>query len=271
MAIPSPTTAAICNKVVRDYTGLITPVREAKARIKELAREYENKLYETLFTPIGALLDSINEFQQKTGDIIPQDDAQAIEDILFFTRNCPYLSDALGGSGPSGKDNPASLVVGMADGCVDQINQLVAQATEFVPEFYFGGLAANIENIVDGIGIPKGIADAANVGELLKQADKLINCVASLCGVEYQSTLQFYITETQELFSQLNIDSDPASPRYGKFDFESIYARVGLSSAAVDNLNLTQAAVSGSYTQMTGALGSTVNSIKTFAKLGGIF
>lgn len=271
MAIPSPTSTAICNKLVRDYTGLITPVREAKARIKELAREYENKLYETLFTPIGDLLNAINDFQQQTGDIIPQDDAEAIEDILFFTRNCPYFSDALGGVGPSGKDNPASLAVGMADGCVDGINQIVAQLTEFVPEFYFGGLAANIDNIVDGIGIPKGIANAANIGDLLKQADKLINCLSSFCGVEYQSAVQFYITETQELFSQLNIDSDPASPRYGKFDYEAIYARVGLNSSAIDNLNLAQSAVSGSFTQMNSAIGSTVSSIKSFAKAGGLF
>jgi len=270
-AIPSPTTTAICNKLVRDYTGIVQPVIDAKQKIKQMARDFENQLYDTLFTPIGDLLNAINDYQQKTGALFPEDDVSAIDDIKFFTENCPYLSDALGGAGPSGKDNPASLATGMVAGAVDGINQAIAQATEAVPEFFFGGMAANIDNIVNGIGIPRGIADAANVGELLKQADKLINCVASFCGADYVSTLTFYTTQTQELFSELNLDSDPASPRYGQFDYEAIYARVGLNSSAIDNVNLAISSVSGSYTSMNTAVGNTVSAVQNYAKAGGLF
>jgi len=269
--IPSPTTTAVCNKLVKDYTGIVQPVIEAKQKIKQMARDFENQLYDTVFTPIGDLLNAINDFQQKTGAIFPEDSVSAIDDILLFTRNCPYLSDALGGAGPSGKDNPASLATGMTAGAVDGINQAIAQATEAVPEFFFGGLAANIDNIVNGIGIPKGIADAANVGELLKQADKLINCIASFCGADYTSTLAFYTTETQELFSELNLDSDPASPRYGQFDYEAIYARVGLNSSAIDNLNMTLSSVSNTYTSMGTAISGTVSAVQNYAKAGGLF
>ncbi len=267
----SPTSTAVCNKLVRDYTSIVTPVREAKAQIKQWARDFENKLYDTAFTPIGDLLNAINDFQQQTGALFPEDDVSAIDDILFFTRNCSYFSDALGGAGPSGKDNPASLATGMAAGAVDGINQAIAQATEAVPEFFFGGIAANIDNLVNGIGIPKDLANASNVGELLKQADKLIECIASFCGVEYTSILTFYTTETQDLFSELNLDSDPASPRYGQFDYEAIYARVGLNSSAIDNVNLAMSTVSDTFTQMNTSVGSTVSAIQNYAKAGGLF
>lgn len=249
------TQRSLCNKMVTEFDALITPVIAAKSQIQQAQREMKSMLNGMSFTAPNIIQAEASALKQAAAELYPGDSLEEMESMKNMIDGCDYLK-ALA---------PAAAIIGTTLGIFDNMANLVNSST--IPEFGVASIGGFIDDILSGAGIPGG----GNISEMLGKADKLIECLASTCGpydAYYLTAATEYATTTNDLYTDLNVVSDPNDPNYGKFDYDQVYNDVGMSAEEQLGMKEALGGVTDMKTGATDAVTNSVNSVKELTKLG---
>lgn len=248
----TPTERSICNKLIYDFDSLIAPVRASKGSIREATSDIQGLLNTTSFASESTINNAISTYLQDVDDNLP--DTSELEQLSNILNNCDYLKDL----------KPASIVASSINSAVDKVDSLLDNVGTSLPEFNIGKLASGINDLLFG-----NIPGANQISQLLQKADKLIECLSTHCGGEYPSQVSDFTQTVNELYGDLNIDSDPLSSNYGKYDIQSLYDGAGVNAA--DQAKVTSVINSADLSKATSItkIDSVVDEIKN--NIGSLF
>jgi len=213
------TTSAMCNTMVTSFDALVNPIRSAKGDIVNAKNKMINMLNNMQFSPdLDTITDAAQGMVAIVSSITPGDSMADMESLKSFIDDCLFYQ---------GK-NPAEGLLGTLESIAWIIGDLIDSIN--VPEFKVGDIGSLINSILNGadFGLPGGL----NISDLFKSADQLIQCLSSVCGagnVDYIEKATEYATTLNDLYSDMNIVSDPTNPNYAQFDFDAIYNQVGMN------------------------------------------
>lgn len=247
------TEKAICNKLVYDFYNILGPVYSAKYGILGKINQAINNLDSMIFSPAAAVNAAISDLYSQTAGLIPGSDLADINRMIKFLEECLYLNTL----------NPVSLIFGTSNGIYQEVDKILDSIATTVPEFGVGKLFGQVFKLLNGLGIPGGQA----LSDLLKSADRLINCLALYC-TGYGGYATLYQTQLDTIFSELYLDNDPLSPNYAGLDTDLIYDAAGLSVAQKTQMTQVINSVSTVNTNIQTGLNNAINSVKQYAKQG---
>jgi len=249
------TERALCDKMVGEFDTLVNPVFAAKGAIKEHKRNLRNTLSNMIFSPPNAVQNEANALKNAAYDYYP---GSTVDDMYALKRlidNCDYLAGAA----------PVANILGTALGVFSNMDRLISNST--IPEFGAALIGGIIDRVLNGIGVPGG----NNLADILRRADSLINCLALVCGpgdAYYITAASEYALTTDDLYSELNVVSDPNDPNYGKFDYQSVYDDVGMDLQQQTNINSALSGVTDMHGNATTAINDSVTQVKQLTAEG---
>lgn len=251
----------ICNKLVSDYYTLIAPVKAIKRKFRDTMNQLDAALRLISLNPgaeIDAALDSLEDSIEA---MLPGDDIEAIDDLLTMIDQCEYLNNIL----------PVTTMGNSVIGLFDKIDIFTDDLAAAVPELGAGKIASALNKLLNGVGLPGG----DKLADILKEADKLLNCLAIFCAVQnpgdYSGNVTDITDDLQTLYDDMNIIDNPADPDYGKFDYDTFYDEVGLNNDQKSAMNTVIIALDLNKDNSMTAVENSVNAIKEYMKTGEVF
>ena len=254
------TEKSLCNKLGSDYNKLVSPLKNVKGQFRKYKTQIDSMLRSMNWSGSEIINNAINQVQSQVNDITPNPDLSELDKFKNFINNCEYLSQL----------NPLTTITSTADSVFDNIDGILANMKDSVPEFGVANLINTINKLLDGAGIPGGDM----LSDLFKTADKLINCLSSGCAAfdpTYIGTLSTISSDLQDLYNVMNIVDDPLNSNYGKFDLDKIYTDVGLTISQKNQMDALCTNVSNIKQQTSEKINNAIGSIKTLQKTGGFF
>jgi hypothetical protein len=243
MAI-TPTERSICNKMVFDFNSLLTPANASKGAIRNATSAVEGLLNTTSFASEATINSAIASYLQDVDDNLP--DTSELAELAALLNNCAYLKDL----------SPVSIVASSINSAVAKIDSLLNNVGTTLPEFNMGKLVSSINDLLFG-----HIPGADRISQLLQNSDKLIQCLSAYCGGEYPTQVSNFTQTVDELYGELNVDGDPISANYGKYDMQSLYNSAGVSSAdqakvtsVINSADLSKAAAINKIDSVVGGI-----------------
>lgn len=252
---------SLCNKLVSDFDGLISPGKQAKGAINSATNLMKSKLSGMAWSDPGLLNEGLGTFQDQVNNSLPGDQLSDLEDIKDFIDNCDYLKNL----------NPVSAMVGTIGGIFNEIDNLVNGLDLTLPEFSAAGLGSLIDKALDGL---PGLPGSDKIADLLAKADELLNCLSNSCAAfdpTYVDDLTQKSDELQGVYDDLGLVDDPLDPDYGKFDYSTMYNELGLTTSEIEAINNVKTAINSSKDAGGSAVSNVTNAIKQAKKLGGLF
>lgn len=255
MASFTNTQRSLCNRLVNEFDSLITPALAAKSQIKQAQRDMKSMLNSMTFSPPNVVQDEASALKQAAAQYYPGSSLSEMESMKSLIDNCDYLKGFA----------PVSTILGSTLGIFNNIADLINGST--IPEFGVASLGGLINDLLNGLSVPGG----KSISDILSQADKLIECLSATCGpydAYYITAASEYALTTSDLYSELNVVSDPNDPNYGKFDYQAVYDDVGMSVEEQSNINDALSGVTDMKTGALTAVNNTVSAIKELTKTG---
>lgn len=251
-------TRSLCNKMVDDYSALIAPINMAKSAVRNAKTQLQTLLNSMVFSvDLDVITTAVDDLQSAAEEAYPSDSLADMAALKGMLDNCDYLEGA----------KPISSILGTTLGVFEVIDGLVNAIV--VPEFLAADIGNGINNTLSGIGIPGG----NNLTDIFKKADKLINCLSTICGAgapTYITIATEYADELDDLYTDMNIVSNPLSPNYGGFDYNAIYTNVGMTSQDILQVNTALSGVGDTNTNALTSIDASVSKAKDLLK-GGFF
>ena len=238
---------SICNKIVFDFDLLIAPIKAGKGAIRNSATQLEGLLNTTSFASEAQINGAIDDFEQDVDDNLP--DTSELEEIVNMISNCAYLSDFAS----------TAIIANTIASAVNKIDELASNVGSTFPEFNMGRLVSSINDLLFG-----NIPGSDVIKSLFQKADKLINCLSAYCGGEYPSQVSSFTTTMNDLYSDMNIISDPIDPNYGNFDINSLYSGAGIIAADRAKVNSVISSVDASKATALSKIDSVFSALKTY-------
>jgi len=260
MAFATTTERSLCNKLVIDFGGLITPINASRATVMGHASSLDSQLRSMAWSGTSAINNGIYTLNNTIDTAIPGTSITDMQALKTFLDNCAYLNGA----------NPVGAILNAANGIFGLIDDTLNTLAGTVPEFGAGRIAGLINQLLSGLGLPGGDV----LSEIFKQADRLINCLTYLCSPYdsyYNPYISTYNSQLQSLYTSMNIVSDPLDSNWGLFDYDSLYSSVGLTADQISDMNLVVDAVDTvKSNSMTGVMDS-IASVRNLLKEGDFF
>lgn len=223
MAI-SPVERTMCNKMVYDFDGTIAPAQAAKGAVNSKKTAMQTLLNNLVSSSQSQIDAGIATLTADVTNVIPTatlSDMQALQD---FIEQCAYLSGL----------SPIAAMLGALNSIYDKINGFLTNIGASLPEFNISEVGSAINDLLGARG--------PNISDLLKDLDKLINCVSLYCGGEYPDQITNMSTALGQTYSDLNVTSNPVDPNYGLFDFNDLYTTAALNPTQITQVNQVKAA-----------------------------
>lgn len=253
----------LCEKLTDQFNTLIAPANEQSRIVKRQIAEMKTQLNNITFTPEVDIDNAIDNLEQDVEDVIPGSAEEDVQEILDFIDTCDFLqNDEILG-------NPVSLTKGAIDSNFKTVNDIVDTYTTF-PEFNVGTI---IGNVLDKFNPPTlEIPDNIDLTEIMKQADRLIDCLANRCGVEYADIVTEYTDIVEDLYDDLGMVSDPLSSNWAELDLDSIYSDANLTASEILQMDKVNASVQSAKSTSVDAINDAVGSIKNAGRsVGALF
>ena len=249
----SSTRKMICNKIDSEFDTLLQPIQSAKGAIKTQINSVKSKLSSMTFSPAGDITSAISDLENNVNSVIPDVSTEDADELINFINSCDFLNEN------ELYKNPIALLKTSSFSAMDQAFSFVFDLTELLPEFDAGQIVGNILDKFSGPipGIP-----SLDISNIMRSADKIINCIAGRCGTDFSTRVTDMTTTLDGLYSDLNIVSNPVDPNWGKFDIDKIYDDVALSAQERFQMNNVVSSVESSKSSVTNAVGNAVNAIK---------
>jgi hypothetical protein len=239
-----PVERSMCNKMVYDFDGLISPAQQARSAVTSKKNDMQGLLNTLTSSSQSAISTAISNLTSQVDDIIPTATLYDMQKLQQFIEQCEYLSGL----------SPIAAMLGALTSIYRKIDDLLDNIGATVPEFNIGKLASAINDLLTSRG--------PNLSELLKDLDKLLNCVELYCGGEYPAQLSSMSTTLGQAYSDLNIVSDPLDSKYGLFDFESMYSTAGLDATQIAQQDQVRDAVDGEKDRAKSTIDSAIDIYK---------
>jgi hypothetical protein len=248
----------ICDKISQEFDTVLQPVEAAKASIKSQISQAKSKLSLMTFSPPDEIDSAVTDLANDVAGIVPSPDTEDIDEMLDFIKTCDFLN------GHDILKNPISLLKGGVSSAISEASGFVGDLVDLLPEFDAGQILANILSKFSGAG--SGLPDFLDITAAMQAADKIINCIAGRCGGDFSSRITSMTETLDDLYTDLNIISNPADPNWGKFDIDKLYDDVALS--AQEKLQMTDVVTSieDSQQAITDSISNTVDATKNAAR-----
>lgn len=248
----------VCDKLSDEFDTLLKPVEAAKRGIKDQINLVKSKLSLMEFSPAAEIDAAATGLENSVKDIIPEANAPDIGEITDFIKSCDFLNTNLMFK------NPIALLKGGVASAITQAGGFVDDLTDLLPEFDAGQLLGNLLGKFSGVGL--GLPGALGITGIMQAADKIINCIAGRCGGDFTARVTAMTETLDELYTDLNLVSDPLDPNWGEFDIDKIYDDVALSAQERIQMTTVVESVQNSQTAVTDAISDTVNATKSAAR-----
>jgi len=239
-----PAERALCNKMVYDFDGSISPAQAAKGGIRDKANQAQALLNNLTSSSQSAIDTAISDLRSQVDLVIPTDTLNDMRQLKAFIEQCEYLSGL----------SPIAAMLGALDAIYNKINSFLDNIGASVPEFDISKILSIINDLLGARG--------PNISDLLKNLDKLLNCIALYCGGEYPAQLSSMTAALGQTYSDLNITSNPADPNYGLFDVTKLYDNAGLSPTQKLQIDLTTATADGEKDRAEATIASAIDIYK---------
>ena len=248
----TPTTTSLCNSLEDKFYPLIRPAYDAKRAFQALLRDFTSDLAGRVWSPQATIDSALGDLQDQANAIFPGDDVAAMTNVKDFIDACDFLGVA----------SPASSVLGTALGVFDNINTFINTINITVPEFGLGAIADTLNNMLAGAAFPGGNV----IASLLREADKLLNCMSTLCpGYDLGTPL----ADLQGLFDDYSLFN--SGPNYAKINYPSIYEEASLTASEITAMDSVIDGIGGVNISATTAIDNSVAAVKNLTKIGGFF
>ncbi len=248
---------SLCNKMKEDFATLTAPINQAKSAVRNLKNQLQALLNTMIFSiDLSDITDEIAAIQAAAKELYPSDALSDMESLKTLLDACAYLDDA----------KPISSILGTTLGVFDEIDNILN--TSIIPEIGAATLGDLINKLMAG---GEGRPGGSNLSDIFKKADKLINCLAAICGAgdpTYITIASTYTAELDNLFDSMGIDSNPLSPTYGDFDFDTIYDNAGMTTTNRLKVSTALSGVTDTGTNAINSISSSVSKAKSLIKTG---
>jgi hypothetical protein len=248
----------ICDKISQEFDTLLQPVEAAKASIKSQISQTKSKLSLMTFSPPDEINSAVTGLTSDVAGIVPNPETEDIDEMLDFISSCDFLE------GHDILSNPVSLLKGGVSSAISEASGFVGDLVDLLPEFDAGQILANILGKFSGAG--SGLPDFLDLTSTMQAADKIINCIAGRCGGDFSSRITSMTETLDDLYTDLNIISNPADPKWGEFDIEKLYDDASLSVSEKLQMNTVVTSIEDSQETITNSINNTVTATKTAAR-----
>jgi len=249
---------SICNKLGFDTGGILNGPQQAKAAVTNQLSAIRAQLSSYIPSSQGAIDAATAALRANANSIFPGDSAADIQAMVDLINNCLYLQ------GDEKLSNPVALGSALLSSLFDKLDGYFDDVSS-VPEYLLGKLMSALEELY-GNQLPGSNA----LTDALKNSDKIINCLSNLCNGEYTSQVISLTNETQSLYNDLEIVSNPLDSNYGLLDKEKLYSDAGLIPSEISKIASANDEVDSLKAQGKSSIDSLVNATKSLKKLGGI-
>lgn len=244
----SSTKRAICQKIISEYDKRIAPVVKVADEVSKKVSDTITDLKGISFTPADQLTAKLDVFLDDAKNKVPEIDDPGIDELLDFINACTFLNE------DDSLNNPVTLMNGIRSSALDSISDVITNSISVIPEFSAGKLINNLQNMFSG--------DDQDLSSIMKDVDKAIGCVENLCGSEFATELSEMKNTVTDLYSKLNMVSNPLDPKYGELSVDSIYEAASLSIVQKSNMGQCMDAITKSQIDAKNAIASGINSLK---------
>jgi len=211
----TPTETSLCNKLLGDYAGLISPVKGAQSGIINQRNAMMSSLGGMSYSAPSTLADKINMFKNAVGLGLPNpNDLNSLKNML---QQCDYFKQF----------GPTAAIAGLMQSALGNISTLINNFSESTPEFGASSIAGLLNQALSSL-IPGG----AGLSDILKSANLLLNCLSSTCAAgdpSYIGGLEYIDDDLNNMTTSMGLIDNPASPNFGQMDYGAIYDTVGMS------------------------------------------
>lgn len=239
-----PVERSMCNKMVYEFDGQIAPAQQAKGAVNNKKNDLQTLLNTLTSSSQSAINTAVSDLTSQVTDIIPTATLYDMQQLQRFIEQCEYLSGL----------SPIAAMLGALNSIYNKMDDFLDNIGASVPEFNLGKVASAINDLLGSRG--------PNISDLLKNLDKLINCVELYCGGEYPAQLSNMTTALGQTYSDLNIESNPLDANYGLFDFNSMYATAGLDPTQITQQTQVLGAVDEEKDRAKSTITSAINIYK---------
>jgi hypothetical protein len=254
----------ICNKLSEQFDTLTRPAKDAVASVKSEVNSVKSTLNSISFSPEEEITGAVSGLESDVRDNIPDPNDEDIQETIDFINQCSFLQ------GDELLKNPVALMKSATNSIIETTSGLVGDLAETLPEFNAGEIIGGILDKFTGFDL--NLPGALDLGNILRTADEIINCIAGRCGPDYSDRVSTMTDELQGLFDDLTAIDNPLDPNYGEFDLEGIYDSINLTFDEKAQIGKVTDAIQSAKTDAVDAVNSSVNSIKSAARsVGGIF
>jgi hypothetical protein len=247
---------SICNKLAFDSAGLLAPAEEAKGTAINQLSSIRAQLSTYVQSPQETIDAATETLETNTESIFPGDSEDDVQAMIDLIDNCDFLDGKL--------SNPVSLAKSLLGSLFDKLNDYLDDVGS-VPEYALSTAMSALDELY-GNELPGGNA----IGEALKSADNLINCLSSLCNDEFITEVTDLTDQVESLYSTLGIVSDPLDANYGTLDIDTLFSDAGLTSGDIAKIEGVLDEVDSVKEQGQSSINSLVDSIVTLKKAGDI-
>lgn len=251
----TPTTTSLCNKLLGDYAGLISPVKGAQAGIINQRNTMLSRLGGMSYSAPSTLADRINLFKNAVGAGLP--DPNDLSSLKNMLTQCDYFKQF----------GPTAAIAGLMQSALGNISTLINNFSETTPEFNASNIAGMINQTLSSL-IPGG----SGITDILKSANMLLNCLSSVCAVgdpSYIGGLEYIDDDLNNMTTAMGLVDNPASSKYGTMDYGAIYDQIGMTPSQRLAISSVTDTIDEQRLRAKAAINQSIASVKS--QIGGLF
>jgi len=241
-----------------DASGLLAPAEAIKGAVKNSISGIKSQLSSYVASPQSTIDAATTVLNNNVASVLPGDTANDVQQMLNLINNCAYLKD------DEKLNNPVALGNAMTKSLFDKLDDYVGDVSS-VPEYLLGKGLSAIEELYSN-----AFPGSSALTDLMKTADKLINCLSLVCNGEQTSEVIALTNQTQNLYNDFDMVGDPNDPNYGKLNKDQLFSDAGLIPSEVQKITGANDEVDAIKAKGKKSIEDLMNSTKTLKKLGDI-
>ena len=258
----------VLDKISGDFSGLVSPADSSKGAIKGRIDNATTKMKTMTFSSPSTLATAIADYSSDVSNRLPGNTESDIQEILSMIGDCDFLN----GQSDDNFSTMMKVINNAVKSIFDNIGTIAFDFSVTIPEFDAGGLLDYVNSLFGGLSFPNfpsiKIPGQIDLTNIMKNADKLINCLDILGEGEYNDQVTEDTSTLTNLFDDLSMVSNPVDPNYGNLDLASIYSTAGISSPQQANMNAMQGAFRAVKEASVGSVSQALDKAKSMKKLG---
>ncbi|MHA1816198.1 MAG: hypothetical protein ACTSX1_09350 [Candidatus Heimdallarchaeaceae archaeon] len=247
---------SICNKMSFDSSGLLNPAEAIKGAVKNQISGINSQLASYIPSSQATIDAASTTLENNVGSVIPGDSESDIEAMISLINKCAYLSD------DEKLNNPIALSNAMTKSLFDKFEDYFGGVAS-VPEYALAQALSALEELYTNL-FPRSSA----LTDLLKKADKLINCLSAVCNGEQTSKVIALTNQTQNLYNDFDMVGNPLDANYGKLDKDKLFTDAGLSPAEISKVTNANDEVDAIKAEGKKSIEDLMNATKLLKKAG---